>query len=36
MGAVANIPLWLCFVVAVGFAAFGMNTALRAFDKAIK
>ncbi len=36
MGAVANIPLWLCFVVAVGFAAFGMNMALIAFKKAIK
>ena len=36
LGAVANIPLWLCFVVAVGFAAFGMNMALRAFKKAIK
>ena len=36
MGTVANIPLWLCFVVAVGFAAFGMNIALRAFKKAIK
>ncbi len=36
MGTVANIPLWICFVVAVGFAAFGMNMALRAFKKAIK
>jgi ABC-2 type transport system permease protein len=36
MGTVANIPLWLCFVVAGGFAAFGMNMALRAFKKTIK
>jgi len=36
MGTVANIPLWICFVVAMGFAAFGMNMALRAFKKAIK
>jgi ABC-2 type transport system permease protein len=36
MGSVANIPLWLCFAVTAGFAAFGMNMALRAFKKAIK
>ncbi|MCJ7701470.1 MAG: ABC transporter permease, partial [Anaerolineales bacterium] len=36
MGAIANIPLWLCFAVAAGFAAFGMNMALRSFKKAIK
>ena len=36
MGAVASIPLWLCFVVSAGFAAFGMNMAFRAFKKAIK
>jgi ABC-2 type transport system permease protein len=36
MGTVANIPLWLCFVVSVGFAVFGMNMALRTFKKAIK
>ena len=36
MGSVANIPLWLCFVVSAGFAAFGMNMALRAFRKTIK
>ena len=36
MGSVANIPLWLCFVVSIAFAAFGMNLALRAFKKAIK
>lgn len=35
MGAVANIPLWLCFIVAAGFAGFGMNMALRAFKSAI-
>jgi ABC-2 type transport system permease protein len=31
-----NIPLWLCFLVALGFAALGMNMALKAFTKAIK
>jgi uncharacterized membrane protein len=36
MGAVANIPLGLCFVVSAGFAVLGMNMALRAFKKAIK
>jgi ABC-2 type transport system permease protein len=36
MGTVANIPLWLCFVVIAGFAAFGMNMALRVFKKSIK
>jgi ABC-2 type transport system permease protein len=36
IGTVANIPLWLCFVVSVGFAVFGMNMALRAFEKVIK
>jgi ABC-2 type transport system permease protein len=36
MGTVANIPLWLCFVVAAGFAVFGMIMALGAFKKAIK
>jgi ABC-2 type transport system permease protein len=36
MGSIANIPLWLCFVVSGAFAAFGMNMALRAFRKAIK
>jgi len=36
MGMVANIPLWLCFVVAVGFAVLGMTMALRAFKKVIK
>lgn len=36
MGEVANIPLWLCFVVTAGFAALGMYLALRAFKKAIK
>ena len=36
MGAVANIPLWLCFAVAAGFAVFGMYIALKAFEKAIK
>jgi ABC-2 type transport system permease protein len=34
--AVVNIPLWLCFLVAAGFAAFGMNMALGAFRKSIK
>jgi hypothetical protein len=36
METVANIPLWLCFVVVMGFAALGMNMALRAFKKVIK
>ena len=36
MGAVASIPLWLCFAVTAGFAAFGMYLALKAFKKAIK
>ena len=36
MGSVAQIPLWLCFAVSAGFAAFGMNMALRAFKKSIK
>jgi ABC-2 type transport system permease protein len=36
MGSIANIPLWLCFVISIAFAAFGMNLALRAFKKAIK
>ena len=36
LGTVANIPLWICFVVAVGFAALGMYMALRTFQRAIK
>jgi ABC-2 type transport system permease protein len=36
MGSVADIPLWLCFLVSAGFAIFGMNLALKAFKKAIK
>jgi ABC-2 type transport system permease protein len=36
IGSVVQIPLWLCFVVSTGFAAFGMNMALRAFKKTIK
>ena len=36
IGSVAQIPLWLCFVVSAGFAAFGMYMALRAFKKTIK
>ncbi len=36
MGAVANIPIWLCFLTTAGFAAFGMYIALNAFKKAIK
>ena len=36
MGSVANIPLWVCFLVSAGFAVFGMNLALKAFNKAIK
>ena len=36
MGTLANIPLWICFLVSAGFAIFGMNIALKAFKKAIK
>jgi ABC-2 type transport system permease protein len=36
IGAVASIPLWLCYAVTVVFAAFGMYLALRAFKKAIR
>lgn len=36
MGSVANIPLWICFLVSAGFAVFAMNLALKAFNKAIK
>jgi ABC-2 type transport system permease protein len=36
MGDVANIPLWICFVVIAGFAVTGMYWALNAFKKAIK
>ena len=36
IGAVASIPLWLCYTVTVVFAAFGMYLALRAFKKAIR
>ena len=35
MGPVADIPLWLCFVVSWTFAAFGMYIALNAFKKRI-
>lgn len=36
MGTVANIPLWLCFLISTGFAVSGMFIALNAFRKAIK
>jgi ABC-2 type transport system permease protein len=36
MGSAANIPLWSCFAVTVGFAALGMVMALKAFMNAIK
>lgn len=36
MGEVADIPLWLCFGVTLGFATLGMYLALRAFKKVIK
>ena len=36
MGADANIPLWLCFLVTALFAALGMFMALSAFKKAIQ
>ena len=36
IGAEANIPLWICFVVTTGFAVLGMFCALKAFLKMIK
>jgi ABC-2 type transport system permease protein len=36
MGVVANIPLWLCFLVSISFAIIGMGIALRAFRKTIR
>jgi len=36
MGPVASIPIWICFVVTLIFAALGMYMALKAFIKAIK
>lgn len=36
MGAVANIPLWLCFWISIGFAVVGMTVALKAFKVAVK
>jgi len=36
MGPMANIPLWLCFTVTLGFAVLGMFLALKAFKKSIK
>lgn len=35
MGAIANIPIFLCFLVSAGFAFLGMYAALKAFHKAI-
>ena len=35
MGTVASIPIWICFVVTLIFAALGMYMALKAFIKAI-
>jgi ABC-2 type transport system permease protein len=36
MGAVASIPLWICFMVTIGFAGLGMYWALKAFKKTIQ
>jgi len=36
MGAIADIPLWLCFAISGAFAVVGMYLALRAFTAAIK
>jgi ABC-2 type transport system permease protein len=36
MGVVAIIPLWICFLVSVGFAVSGITIALKAFSRAIK
>lgn len=36
MGPVANIPLWLCFLIIVGFSIIGMGIALRAFRRVIR
>jgi len=36
MGTVASIPIWICFVVTLIFAALGMYMALKAFIKAIR
>jgi ABC-2 type transport system permease protein len=36
MGNVDAIPLWLCFLVVVAFAALGMGLALKAFKSSIK
>ena len=35
MGPVADIPLWLCFMVSGAFAVFGMYIALKSFKKQI-
>ena len=36
MGTVVSIPIWICFVVTLIFAALGMYMALKAFIKAIR
>ena len=36
MGSLDAIPLWICFLVVVTFAAMGMGLALRAFKSAIE
>jgi len=36
MGTVASIPVWLCYLVTLVFAALGMNMALKAFKRAIR
>jgi hypothetical protein len=36
IGQISNMPLWLCFVITVGFAALGMHKALKDFRKAVQ
>lgn len=36
MDTVTNIPLWLCFLVTIGFAVIGMGFSLKAFRKTIR
>jgi len=35
MGTIANIPIFLCFLISAGFAFLGMYAALKTFNKAI-
>ena len=36
LGAVDNIPLWLCFAVVFGFLVFGMGLGYRSFESSLK